>query len=481
MNKSFDSIIKFINQYDESNNLSSKLDKLKGEKKVYSDIVGVEKDDDGLELQYVNIVQEGGGTLGIALLGFCFVLEYMGIRFMRLAGTSAGAINTLFMASIGEKHEPKTPELFSILEELNMMEFVDGHPFVKMMVKSLISKDGWIAGLFVAFVVMLLLLVFVYPFFAFITNEANLFYLLTLIIFSIFLGYGIYLYIRIKKANYGMNPGVFFQKEFLEKKLSQNGIQSKKQLDNIAYKKYNLIKKTVNGNATLPVMLRPGIVSNCVNIIADYSFIAADIYSEQKVQFPLNANLYWNDVDQINPSNFVRASMAIPLFFEPLIIPISSNEDKIINSWKEVGVEPEKIPNKGVFVDGGTLSNFPINIFHDPDIKIPRLPTIGIRLQEEEPKPITDIENIGDYMSKIINTMRNHLDKDFLKKHNFYEKRCIADIETWKTKANWLDFNMSVENKAALFLKGVESGLTYLEKFDWEIYKKEREELYNLK
>ena len=246
MNKSFDSIIKFINQYDESNNLSSKLDKLKGEKKVYSDIVGVEKDDDGLELQYVNIVQEGGGTLGIALLGFCFVLEYMGIRFMRLAGTSAGAINTLFMASIGEKHEPKTPELFSILEELNMMEFVNGHPFVKMMVKSLISKDGWIAGLFVAFVVMLLLLVFVYPFFAFITNEANLFYLLTLIIFSIFLGYGIYLYIRFKKANYGMNPGVFFQKEFLEKKLSQNGIQSKKQLDNIAYKKYNLIKKTVN-------------------------------------------------------------------------------------------------------------------------------------------------------------------------------------------------------------------------------------------
>ena len=42
--------------------------------------------------QYVNLVQEGGGTLGIALLGYIYVLEEMGIRFLNLAGTSAGAI-----------------------------------------------------------------------------------------------------------------------------------------------------------------------------------------------------------------------------------------------------------------------------------------------------------------------------------------------------------------------------------------------------
>ena len=41
--------------------------------------------------QYVDLVQEGGGVLGIALLGFTYVLESMGIRFWRLAGTSAGA------------------------------------------------------------------------------------------------------------------------------------------------------------------------------------------------------------------------------------------------------------------------------------------------------------------------------------------------------------------------------------------------------
>src|SRR4051812_32253255 len=51
--------------------------------------------------QYVNLVQKGGGVLGVALVGYTYILEQMGIRFIRLAGTSAGAINTALMAVIG--------------------------------------------------------------------------------------------------------------------------------------------------------------------------------------------------------------------------------------------------------------------------------------------------------------------------------------------------------------------------------------------
>src|ERR1700712_5474542 len=47
--------------------------------------------------QYVNLVQKGGGVLGVALVGYTYILEEMGIRFIRLAGTSAGAINTSLM------------------------------------------------------------------------------------------------------------------------------------------------------------------------------------------------------------------------------------------------------------------------------------------------------------------------------------------------------------------------------------------------
>src|SRR6187402_2616488 len=55
--------------------------------------------------QYVNLVQKGGGVLGVALVGYTYILEEMGIRFIRLAGTSAGAINTALMTVAGAKRE----------------------------------------------------------------------------------------------------------------------------------------------------------------------------------------------------------------------------------------------------------------------------------------------------------------------------------------------------------------------------------------
>src|ERR1700709_2802299 len=56
--------------------------------------------------QYVNLVQKGGGVLGVALVGYTYILEKMGIRFIRLAGTSAGAINTALMTVTGAQPAP---------------------------------------------------------------------------------------------------------------------------------------------------------------------------------------------------------------------------------------------------------------------------------------------------------------------------------------------------------------------------------------
>src|SRR5690349_2013771 len=66
----------------------------RGGRPVYSDIYKTEKDETGKErtFEYVDYVQEGGGVLGIALIGYTYVLERLGFRFLKLAGTSAGAI-----------------------------------------------------------------------------------------------------------------------------------------------------------------------------------------------------------------------------------------------------------------------------------------------------------------------------------------------------------------------------------------------------
>src|SRR3954447_25572529 len=69
---------------------------------VVSDVI----DDEGH--QYVNLVQKGGGVLGIALVGYTYILEQMNIRFVRLAGTSAGAINTALMTVGGATATPES-------------------------------------------------------------------------------------------------------------------------------------------------------------------------------------------------------------------------------------------------------------------------------------------------------------------------------------------------------------------------------------
>ncbi|HDR50015.1 MAG TPA: Patatin, partial [Mariniphaga anaerophila] len=89
---------------------------LKG--KIFSDVL----DEQGF--QYVDLVQEGGGVLGIALVGYTSVLEAAGIRFFHLAGTSAGAINTLVLAGIDSMDKEKSGLVLEKLAQQDLFEFV---------------------------------------------------------------------------------------------------------------------------------------------------------------------------------------------------------------------------------------------------------------------------------------------------------------------------------------------------------------------
>src|ERR1700712_4712142 len=85
--------------------------------------------------QYVNLVQKGGGVLGVALVGYTYILEQMGIRFLRMAGTSAGAINTALMTVIDKKTDAKSTTILKDICELDFFDLVDGHPVAKWLIK----------------------------------------------------------------------------------------------------------------------------------------------------------------------------------------------------------------------------------------------------------------------------------------------------------------------------------------------------------
>lgn len=92
-----------------------------------------------------DIVCEGGGVKGIALLGAIYYLEEQGYKFERFAGTSAGAIVTSLLA-VGYSGK----ELKELLFNLNLKNFYDKNkltllPFIGSTI-SLFKNKGLFSG-----------------------------------------------------------------------------------------------------------------------------------------------------------------------------------------------------------------------------------------------------------------------------------------------------------------------------------------------
>jgi NTE family protein len=182
-------------------------------------------------------------------------------------------------------------------------------------------------------------------------------------------------------------------------------------------------------------------------------------------------DLYWGSENDANPADFVRASMSIPVFFETYKIKVSDKIENVADKWKDHIDWNAKIPNQVSFVDGGALSNFPINVFYNPDYIIPRMPTIGIRLGTAKGQRANNIKNIGAYTSAIISTLRSNTDKDFINRNKAFTLG-IQQVDL--SGHSWLNFFMDDKEKQEIFRKGAEAAAAFLKEFDWSNYKQQR-------
>lgn len=401
-----------ITNFTENSNIQSILDRIPQDKR-YSDI------EDANGNQYVDLVQEGGGVLGIALVGYTYILEKAGIRFFSLAGTSAGAINTMMMAGLGKIEEAKSEKILDILSKKNLFDFVDGHKVVRKIINKVIKKEkglGW----------------------ALVWN-------------------GIKIY-KILKRKLGLNPGSNFE-TWITKELEKAGVVSLIDLNNFRNLPQGL-KHVATGE-------------EITDIVVKLAIITSDITTHTKTEFPRMAELYWANPNSISPAKLVRASMSIPFFFEPFEIaniPNAGNEND--EKWYKYARYKGPVPSKVKFVDGGMLSNFPINVFHREDGGVPRMPTFGARLSTYR-ENFSKTDSILGMSGAMISTMRQIHDYDFLLKHPDYSKLiCSIDADG---QFNWLDFNMSDDDKVNLFNLGALRAIEFLEEFDWEAYKTIRE------
>ena len=413
----------FVNQ-PEFQQLLKETRKLKG--KVFSDII------DGEGNQYVDLVQEGGGVLGIALVGYTYILESAGIRFFHLAGTSAGAINTMVLAGIDSIDKAKSTMVLDVLAQQDLFEFVDGDPALKEIIQKAI--DGT-------------------PFKK----------LLTKLLWNIR---------KVKQAlfiNLGLNPGKAFE-IWIEKVLkeSPNKITTVGELIEKRGKKY-FPKGLINRNTG--------------QLIADETalihVITADLTTQSKVLFPRMGKLYWgNKMLEMSPAKMVRASMSVPFFFVPYEIDnIPGAGEPASDKWIEYSNYHGPIPEKVKFVDGGMISNFPIYVFHSKSRSVPRKPTFGVKLSTYRDK-FSEVDDLGSFIGAMISTMRHDSDNEFLINNpDFKNLICFIDADK---DFNWLNFKMNDEQKKKLFLLGAQKALDFISNFDWETYKKSRELLTQL-
>ncbi|KAK9813225.1 hypothetical protein WJX72_011010 [[Myrmecia] bisecta] len=151
-------------------------------------------------------------------------------------------------------------------------------------------------------------------------------------------------------------------------------------------------------------------------------------------------------------------------------------------AWKDdVGFEPPlgtpekpQFPKKITFVDGGVLSNFPINAFHTKD-RVPVLPTFGVRFGTSRTAisaSYTDINGIFSFLGAMFDSSRHILDREFLLKNPDY-CQLITTIDA--SGFDWLDFDLSIERKVELFAAGAKAAAEFLESFNWQKYKDTRE------
>jgi predicted acylesterase/phospholipase RssA len=204
-------------------------------------------------------------------------------------------------------------------------------------------------------------------------------------------------------------------------------------------------------------------VDNKTGLDKEIAIVSSDVTNGIKVEFPAMHKMYWGDNFSISPAKYVRASMSIPYFFTPFEITYDIAQKNTIEAeWRNLVSLNKTVGDlnpKVLMVDGGVLSNFPVNIFTNTDTPVPLKPTLGIKLEFEDDAESRSIDSFKTLTGAMVSTMRYFYDRDFISKHNIYNKT-VRSIDTGNI--HWLNFDLKDNDKIELFFRGALSAAIFL-------------------
>jgi NTE family protein len=375
------------------------------------------------QLGFVDLVMEGGGVKGIVTAGAIYAMEELGLRFRKVAGTSAGGIVAAFLVAAGDTAmDARSEEFIPILANMDFYSFVDGGRDARGLLDSLNDKNEKS---------------FFGKFFCGTRKAVNLMRNVDDIIKFL-----------------GINPGNEF-KMFANTELKSLN-------DGVPFTVGSLTaKKNREDMEIKPMDGEP--------LDTEFQVIVAEISNRRKTVFPRQLDEYFYDSSVVLIGEIIRATMSIPFFFQPMRL-------------EDFDVRADNLKQKGyvTFVDGGLVSNFPLSIFDTGqpgtkrDFSSPRCPTFGLLIDETggiKPKP-NDIDNVIELGMSMFETTRVYGDKAYIKDNPHARKRVIRLSNRLNDgrEINTTDFDLMDTDKVELFQNGVNAMLEYLKKWDFDDY-----------
>jgi NTE family protein len=182
--------------------------------------------------------------------------------------------------------------------------------------------------------------------------------------------------------------------------------------------------------------------------------MTSDISRGRLVRLPWDYHLYGLAPDKQLVADAVRASMSIPFFYEPVRFEAHDGQGQTSVSY---------------MVDGGMLSNFPVNVFDRKDSRPPRWPTFGIKLSARADTAQAQKFQIHDTLSlakAMVGTMTNFHDQIHIDDESVLARTIFVD--TVGVRAT--DFDLDEATQHTLFDNGREAAAKFLATWDFDEY-----------
>lgn len=187
--------------------------------------------------------------------------------------------------------------------------------------------------------------------------------------------------------------------------------------------------------------------------------MATDVTHGRLLRLPWDYPLLHLDPDEQRVADAVRASISIPIYFEPVTVRDGDTGEET------------------TLVDGGVLSNFPVEIFDRTDGAEPRWPTLGAKVMPDLPAgaaqvfPAVALAPLPPVrlLEQVVATAIVGNDQTYL------EQPCVARraIRVDTSAVGIVEFDVGPVTREAVVASGTRAAEEFLRGWDWARYKRE--------